>query len=122
MSKLFQSYQEKQRLMQQLSEELKQMEDDNRLKQEIEFKEKLEQLMTEFNKSAKDVLDILNPSSEAASFEKPAGRRKRKLKVYENPNTKEVVKTRGGNHKTLKTWKDEHGAETVESWLVREEG
>ncbi|MHB0777680.1 histone-like nucleoid-structuring protein, MvaT/MvaU family [Halomonas sp. WWR20] len=122
MSKLFHSYQEKQRLVQQLSEELKQMEDDNRLKQEIEFKEKLEGLMTEFNKSAKDVLDILNPGQEPVTPEKAAGRRKRKLKIYENPHTKEIVKTRGGNQKTLKAWKDEHGAETVENWLVREEG
>ena len=49
------------------------------------------------------------------------GRRKRKLKIYKNPNTGEVVETRGGNQKTLKAWKEEHGNDTVESWLVRVE-
>ena len=40
---------------------------------------------------------------------------------YQNPNTGEVVETRGGNQEALKACKDEHGAETVESWLVRTE-
>jgi hypothetical protein len=39
------------------------------------------------------------------------------LKVYKNPHTGEVVETKGGNHKTLKEWKAEHGSATVESWL-----
>ncbi|BBI61583.1 hypothetical protein HSBAA_28890 [Vreelandella sulfidaeris] len=33
----------------------------------------------------------------------------------------EVIETRGGNHKGLRSWKDEHGDEAVESWLVRME-
>jgi len=35
------------------------------------------------------------------------------------PHTGEVVKTKGGNHKTLKDWKAEHGSATVESWLTK---
>jgi len=27
------------------------------------------------------------------------------------------VETKGGNHKILKQWKQEHGSDTVESWL-----
>ena len=45
-------------------------------------------------------------------------RRKRKLKVFKNPHTGEVVETKGGNHKTLKAWKEEYGKETVDAWEV----
>ena len=49
---------------------------------------------------------------------KVGSRRPRTLKVYIYPHTGEVVETKGGNHKTLKEWKTEHGAATVESWLT----
>jgi hypothetical protein len=29
-----------------------------------------------------------------------------------------VIKTKGGNHKGLKAWKDEYGADVVETWAV----
>ncbi len=79
--------------------------------------------MKEYDKSAADVLALLDPKPVAATSTQAPGtaRRKRKLKVYKNPNTGEVVETRGGNQKTLKAWKEEHGDETVESWLVRTE-
>jgi hypothetical protein len=35
------------------------------------------------------------------------------------PHTGKCVKTKGGNHKTLKEWKAEHGSATVESWLTK---
>lgn len=41
------------------------------------------------------------------------------LKIYKKPHTGEVVETNGGNHKTLKEWKAEHGSATVESWLTK---
>ncbi|WP_110676433.1 histone-like nucleoid-structuring protein, MvaT/MvaU family [Salinicola sp. RZ23] len=123
---LLSDYVKKEQLLKQLEEELKRMEGDQRLKAELEFKEKLEALMAEYGKSASDVIELLSPrpSSAAAANAQPAsagGRRKRKLKIYKNPNTGEVVETRGGNHKTLKAWKEEHGGDTVESWVVRTE-
>jgi hypothetical protein len=30
-----------------------------------------------------------------------------------------LVETKGGNHKTLKEWKTNHGADEVESWLAK---
>lgn len=36
-----------------------------------------------------------------------------------NPHTGEVVETKGGNHKTRKEWKAEHGSVNVESWLTK---
>ncbi|MDI5921176.1 DNA binding protein [Halomonas sp. LR5S13] len=118
------SYLEKEQQLKQLQEELKTLEHDERLKNELEFKEKLEALMREFGKSASEVIGLLNPKSAGAkstASSPSTGRAKRKLKIYKNPNTGEVVETRGGNQKTLKAWKEEHGAEVVESWLVRTE-
>jgi hypothetical protein len=40
------------------------------------------------------------------------------VKVYNNPHTGETLDIRGGNHKTLKEWKAENGADTDESWLA----
>ncbi|WP_419308049.1 histone-like nucleoid-structuring protein, MvaT/MvaU family [Chromohalobacter israelensis] len=122
---LLSEYMKKEQLLKQLSEELQQLEKDQRLTSELEFKEKLEALMKEYDKSPAAVIEMLDPQPESRS--KPAtqtnnvSRRKRKLKIYKNPNTGEVVETRGGNQKTLKAWKDEYGNDTVESWLVRVE-
>lgn len=123
---LLSDYVKKEQLLKQLEEELKRMEGDQRLKAELEFKEKLEALMAEYGKTTRDVIELLDPKSDGsqpANTQSSArgSRRKRKLKIYKNPNTGEVVETRGGNHKTLKVWKDEHGSDTVESWVVRTE-
>jgi hypothetical protein len=115
---------QKEQQLKKLQDELDRLENDDRLKAELDFKTKLESLMKEFDKSANDVIELLNPKSSAAPKAAAPGdgvRRKRKLKIYKNPQTGEVVETRGGNQKTLKAWKDEFGSETVESWLVRTE-
>lgn len=125
---LLSEYLQQEQQLKQLNEKLQQLQNDPRLKAELEFKEKLEALMKEFDKSAADVIELLDPKGGSkasapsnASASSSGGRRKRKLKIYKNPNTGEVVETRGGNQKTLKAWKDEHGNDTVESWLVRVE-
>ncbi len=119
------TYLQKEQQLIQLQDELEKLQNDGSLKAELEFKDKLEALMREYSKSAADVINLLNPQQAAAakssSSSTSTGRAKRKLKIYKNPNTGEVVETRGGNQKTLKAWKDEHGAETVEEWLVRTE-
>ncbi|PMR73527.1 histone-like nucleoid-structuring protein, MvaT/MvaU family [Billgrantia endophytica] len=122
---LLSEFMQKEQQLKQLQAEMDKLQNDDRLKAELQFKAKLEELMREFNKSAADVIGLLDPqgnkpaTSKAASASASDGRRKRKLKIYKNPKTGEVVETRGGNQKTLKSWKDEHGSETVESWLVR---
>ncbi|MCI0510322.1 H-NS histone family protein [Chromohalobacter marismortui] len=122
---LLSEYMKKEQLLKQLSEELQQLEKDQRLTTELEFKEKLEALMKEYDKTPAAVIEMLDPQPDsrpaAASQATTGGRRKRKLKIYKNPNTGEVVETRGGNQKTLKAWKDQYGNDTVESWLVRVE-
>ncbi|MCE9662978.1 DNA binding protein [Halomonas sp. M5N1S17] len=122
MSNLLQQYAQQEKQMQQIAEQLEKMKSDPRLQTEIEFKNQLESLMKDFDKSSADVLSLLRPGQQADSGQQaPGQRRKRKLKIYENPHSGEVVETRGGNQKTLKAWKDEFGDETVESWLVRTE-
>ncbi|MDI5984067.1 DNA binding protein [Halomonas sp. M4R5S39] len=121
---LLSEYMQMEQQLKQLQDNMEKLQNDKRLKAELEFKEKLEALMREFDKSAADVITLLDPKSAKSAAPKAVaagGRRKRKLKIYKNPKTGEVVETRGGNQKTLKAWKDEHGNDTVESWLVRVE-
>jgi len=114
---------QKEQQLKQLQEELDRLKNDDRLKAELQFKDKLEALMREFDKSASEVIKLLDPQQGVAKASSTTitGRAKRKLKIYKNPNTGEVVETRGGNQKTLKAWKDEYGSDTVEGWLVRTE-
>ena len=119
MAKINDYYQKKQ-LMEKLSEELQQLEQDQALKRELEFEDKIRALMKEYDKSPKQFLQVLgaiDPSIAGAKAEASAGgRAKRPLKTYKNPHTGEVVKTRGGNHKTLNEWRDKYGKEAVQSW------
>ncbi|WP_348701302.1 histone-like nucleoid-structuring protein, MvaT/MvaU family [uncultured Marinobacter sp.] len=121
MAKINDYYQKKQ-LMEKLAAELEQLEKDQALKRELEFEKKVRGLMKEYDKSPKDVLQILSaidPSITAAKAETASAgsRPKRPLKIYKNPHTGEVVKTRGGNHKTLNEWRDKYGKEAVQGWL-----
>ncbi|ALM52780.1 histone-like nucleoid-structuring protein, MvaT/MvaU family [Halomonas huangheensis] len=124
MSSILNDYVQLEQQLKQVQAQLEKLQNDDRLKSELEFKSKLEALMTKFEKSPADVIALLDPKPAASTKAAPAsagGRRKRKLKIYKNPNTGEVVETRGGNHKTLKAWKEEFDSDTVESWLVRVE-
>ncbi|KMQ75017.1 histone-like nucleoid-structuring protein, MvaT/MvaU family [Marinobacter subterrani] len=119
MAKINDYYQKKQ-LMEKLAVELEQLEKDQSLKKELDFENKVRDLMKTYDKSPKDVLQILSaidPSVAGGKADSTAGTRpKRPLKTYKNPHTGEVVKTRGGNHKTLNEWREKHGKEAVQSW------
>lgn len=108
----------------QLAEQLAQldaMKNDDDLKKEIEFESKLRELMAEYGMHLGSIKAILDPQSvraaKPAADEARAPRRERKVKVYVNPHTQETIETKGGNHKLLKAWKEEHGSDEVESWL-----
>lgn len=123
MGTMIQDYMSKEQQLKKLQEELEAMKDNPSFQRDLEFKDKVQELMRDFGKSTKDVIDLLDPTGELTGKAKTeggvsSGRRKRKLKVYQNPNTGEVIKTRGGNQKTIKAWKDEHGDETVEGWVI----
>lgn len=108
----------------QLAAQLKQLDElknDDGLKREIEFEDKLRKLMAEYGVSLKDIISLLDPQARVSGTI-PASvsrgqRRQRQIKVYKNPETGEVVETKGGNHKVLKLWKQKYGAEKVDSWL-----
>ncbi|KKN65678.1 hypothetical protein LCGC14_0479030 [marine sediment metagenome] len=125
MGSVLKDYIQKEQMLKQLQEELQVLENNSELKKELEFKEKLQVLMTEHGKLARDVCEILDPSyrSTSAKTDKAVstdGRKKRLLKVYKNPHSGEVVETRGGNHKVIQEWKAEFGNEEVVSWVVEE--
>lgn len=119
MAKINDYYQKKQ-LMEKLSEELAKLEQDQALKHELEFENKVRDLMSKYDKSPKDVLQILGAIDPAIAGGKvdvaTSSRPKRPLKTYKNPHTGEVVKTRGGNHKTLNEWREKYGKEAVQGW------
>jgi hypothetical protein len=119
MAKINDYYQKKQ-LMEKLSEELAQLEQDQALKGELEFENKVRDLMKEYKKTPKDVLQILSaidPTIAGGKATATGGTRaKRPMKTYKNPHTGEVVQTRGGNHKTLNEWRKKHGKEAVQGW------
>ncbi|MBC3489496.1 histone-like nucleoid-structuring protein, MvaT/MvaU family [Pseudomonas taiwanensis] len=102
--------------------ELESLKNDDGLKREIEFEQKLRGLLGEYGYSLRQVVAILDPhatSRLSPVASEPKGNRKpRQIKRYKNPHSGEVVETKGGNHKILKEWKSEFGSDTVESWLA----
>lgn len=105
-----------------LQEQLAQLEslkNDAGLKKEIEFEQKLQALMSTYDKGLRDIVAILDPkgSSSQPVAPGPKRRRARVVKVYHNPHTGELIETKGGNHRGLKSWKQQYGADTVDSWL-----
>ncbi|MEE9103744.1 histone-like nucleoid-structuring protein, MvaT/MvaU family [Pseudomonas sp. QE6] len=117
MSKLAEFREAERQLKEQLAL-LEKLKNDSSLKKELEFKDQLQALMDQYGMNLRNVINILDPQTtgEPAPTQQ---RRSRQLKVYKNPNSGEVIETKGGNHKTLKAWKQQFGAETVESWLQK---
>jgi putative ribosome biogenesis GTPase RsgA len=120
MSRLAEFRKLEQQLAAQLAE-LETLKNDDGLKKEIEFETKLRVLLAQYGCSLRDVINILDPHAASRKGEvvvaEKGTRRARVVKVYKNPHNGEVVETKGGNHKTLKAWKAEHGSDVVESWV-----
>ena len=99
----------------QIAEQQKRLEalkGDEKLKREIEFETKLLALLADYNYSLRNVITLLDPSAgKGVTAHVKGARRERALKRYKNPNNGEVVETKGGNHKVLKAWKEQYGAE-----------
>jgi len=109
-------------MIDQLTADLRELESDPDLKSELEFERKLKDLISEHDKSPRDVVQVLSAIDPVAinfvrdSSAKTGRRRPRPVKIYENPHTGEIVETRGPNHKTLREWREQYGKETVQSW------
>lgn len=101
--------------------QLEQMKNDDGLKREIEFEQKLRSLLAKYGVGLEEVVSILDPQGvrNARSPRAPekATRKARVVKTYKNPHNGETIETKGGNHRLLKEWKQKHGAEQVESWV-----
>lgn len=122
MSRLAEFRQLEQKLAAQLAE-LEALKGSSELQKEIEFESKLRDLLATYGYSLRDVINILDPQVSRRSAA-PAGveiapRRARQVKQYRNPHNGEIIETKGGNHKLLKEWKAEYGADEVESWVAR---
>lgn len=115
LSRYFQLEQEAKAIRQKMQD----LEESPQFQKEKEFLDNLKALMNEYDKSPGEIISALAPESVSEPSSNKA-RRKRKLKVYKNPETGEVIETRGGNQKTLKAWKEQYGSETVDSWLIEE--
>ncbi|HWH87143.1 MAG TPA: histone-like nucleoid-structuring protein, MvaT/MvaU family [Pseudomonas sp.] len=121
MSKLAEYRQLEKHLAEQL-QALEALKSDDGLKKEIEFETKLRKLLGQYGFSLKHIVNILEPQTTAKrQGAAPAARTRkpRELKVYKNPNTGEMIETKGGNHKALKNWKAKHGTDVVEGWLKK---
>ncbi|MDT4854368.1 hypothetical protein FQZ97_886690 [compost metagenome] len=108
------------RLEAELAAQLQQLDalkNDNHLKREMQFEEKQRALMAEYGVSLRQIIQILDPAPATIVQEPGRKHRPRKVKIYKNPHTGEVVETKGGNHRVLGAWKEQYGAKEVESWL-----
>ncbi|HGY2300888.1 TPA: histone-like nucleoid-structuring protein, MvaT/MvaU family [Pseudomonas putida] len=103
--------------------ELESMKNDVGLKKEMEFEKKLRGLLESYGYSLRDVINILDPQAShrtpPVAASKVTQRKPREVKIYKNPHNGELIETKGGNHRLLKQWKQEHGADVVDSWLTR---
>jgi cupin superfamily acireductone dioxygenase involved in methionine salvage len=121
-SRLAEFRQLEQKLAQQLAE-LEALKGSSELQAEIAFETKLRDLLAEYGYSLRDIINLLDPNagrraSVPAVVEK-APRRPRQVKQYRNPHTGEILETKGGNHRGLKEWKAQYGADEVESWVAK---
>ena len=86
------------------------------------MKRSLSNLMKKHGYSQNDLIALLrdDQTEYVKRRKKPAAtkRKPRKLKVFKNPETGEIVETRGGNHKILKAWKAQYSLNNIDDWLV----
>ena len=112
------------RAKKQLEEAQKKVEEAQANAEAIEKTQKdVEDLLKKHDVSAQQLVELLfdtHDGLKAPGKQRGTGSTKaggtRKLQVYKNPHTGEVVETRGANHKTLKEWREEYGADKVRSW------
>lgn len=104
-----------------LQERLEKLSGSEALMKELEFEERLRALMAEYGKNLRDIIKIIDPEASKKVVAQPATKMRapRALKTYRNPHTGETIETKGGNHRQLKEWKQQYGAEAVASWVAQ---
>ena len=84
----------------------------------------VEKLLHKFGKTKAELIAYLSDRKTtkvtAKKAESTNTRKRRKLKIYQNPLTNETIETRGGNHKILKAWKNQYPTQNIEEWIIEE--
>ena len=84
----------------------------------------VEKLLHRFGKTKAELISYLSDGKTTKVTTKKAvstnARKRRKLKIYQNPLTNETIETRGGNHKILKAWKNQYPTHDIEEWIIEE--
>lgn len=118
MSKIFNDFVEKEAQLKNLTREIEKLRNDDRLKTDLAFKEEVEEIIARYGKTAREAAMLIDPEGMMSDISTPSKpRKKRALKVYQNPHTQETLETRGGNNKTLRAWKEEYG-DVVDTWVI----
>ncbi|MFZ2321727.1 MAG: histone-like nucleoid-structuring protein MvaT [Pseudomonas sp.] len=119
---LINEYRATEEAIKELQARLQSLSADDKLQKELEFEGKLRALMAEYQKSLPSIIAILDPEAKSSKVARASKttttKRARKIKQYKNPNSGEVIETKGGNHKVLKEWKAKWGSDVVESWVT----
>ena len=119
---LINEYRATEEAIKELQARLQSLSADDKLQKELEFEGKLRALMAEYQKSLPSIIAILDPEAKSGKVARASKtttiKRARKIKQYKNPNSGEVIETKGGNHKVLKEWKAKWGSDVVESWVT----
>ena len=121
---LINEYRATEEAIKELQARLQNLQQDDKLQNELEFEGKLRTLMGEYQKSLRDIIALLDPESKVnkaprgAPVKTTGTKRARKVKQYKNPHNGEIIETKGGNHKTLKEWKAMWGGDEVEGWAT----
>jgi hypothetical protein len=90
------------------------LKNDSSFQREMEFEIKLRELLREYDYSLIKVINI-RPTSVTVKITRKA----RVAKVYRNPNSGEIIVTKGGHHRQLRGWQAEFGKDVVESWRTQ---
>lgn len=89
---------------------------------EMEFLDEIKSKAKELNISLEAIAQDLYPNAFTGKIQGEVRRRRpRRVKMYVHPETKEVIETKGGNHKQLKAWKAEYGHDVVEGWVKQDD-
>lgn len=118
---VIQEYEFKQQQLARLQAELTQLEQSDNYKLEKQFHDSLMALMDQYEMGAKQVLAILISHSNPAQAPRESTKQPRKPReemTYRNPETGQTVVTKGANNKTLRSWREKYGRDTVATWRI----
>ena len=107
-----------------LKQDIENLEKSESYKKEQSLIKGVEKLLSKYDKTKAELITYLHDGATEKTSKEPTklktARKQRKLKVYKNPATNEIIETRGGNHKVLKAWKAEYPTQNIEQWIIEE--